>query len=112
MMLMILGVQSDLSRDHDEETAEALRKTAAYWKTPDEGASTTLVAALDPALDGKVYASGIGSENANKCLDSTGLYMADCQFVDCAKFASDPDIAERLWHLSEELVTGKHPLPA
>ena len=52
--LAILGVTSELGRDHDEETAAAIEQTSAYWKTPDEGSSTTLVAALDPKLNGKV----------------------------------------------------------
>jgi len=47
-------VISNLGRDHEPDVAEAIAKTSKYWKNSDEGASTTLVAALDPALDGKL----------------------------------------------------------
>lgn len=46
-------MDTHLGRDHDPEMAEAISKTATYWKTLDEGSATTLVAALDPALNGK-----------------------------------------------------------
>ncbi|KAI2633595.1 retinol dehydrogenase 13 [Hypomontagnella submonticulosa] len=87
------GVSSHLGRDHDEEMADAIAKTSTYWKTPDEGASTTMVAALDPALN-----------------DRAGLYMSDCQFFPCADYAKDPEIAARLWKLSEELIGEKFDL--
>ncbi|KAI1498892.1 hypothetical protein F5X99DRAFT_391796, partial [Biscogniauxia marginata] len=81
------GVTSHLGREHDEQVAEAISKTSKYWKTSDEGASTTLVAALDPALN-----------------ERRGLYLADCQFFPCADYAMDSNIAERLWSLSEDLI--------
>jgi len=36
--------------------------------------------------------------------DIKGLYLKDCQIEDAAPHASDPKLAERLWHLSEQLV--------
>ncbi|KAI0394182.1 NAD(P)-binding protein [Xylariaceae sp. FL0594] len=84
------GVVSNLGREHEPDVAEAIAKTAKYWKNSDEGASTTLVAALDPALD-----------------ECPGLYLADCQFSACAAHAQDPSAAERLWTLSEELTGEK-----
>ncbi|KAI5861518.1 retinol dehydrogenase 13 [Durotheca rogersii] len=87
------SVSTNLGRDHDPEMAEAIAKTAKYWKTPDEGASTSLVAALDPALN-----------------ERAGLYLADCQFFPAAEHARDPKIAERLWKLSEELIREKFDL--
>jgi len=36
-----------------------------------------------------------------------GVYMDDCQLKRPSKWASDPDKAERLWKLSEELVGQK-----
>ncbi|KAI0482080.1 hypothetical protein GGR56DRAFT_169078 [Xylariaceae sp. FL0804] len=84
------GVISHLGRQHNQEEAEAIAKTSEYWKNSDEGASTSLVAAVDPGLDG-----------------CAGLYLSDCQFCPCADYAKDPDIAARLWHLSEELVGEK-----
>ncbi|KAK3933584.1 hypothetical protein QBC46DRAFT_275482, partial [Diplogelasinospora grovesii] len=64
-------------------------------KTVDEGCSTTLVAALDPALN-----------------EVKGLYLSDCQFTDPYAHANDPVAAERLWKLSEELVGEKFTLEA
>jgi len=49
------GVSTDLSRNLDTESEAAIKQTSNFWKTPDQGASTTLVAALDPALDGKIF---------------------------------------------------------
>lgn len=46
-------MSSHLGREHDKEMADAIAKTSKFWKNPDQGASTTLVAALDPALNGK-----------------------------------------------------------
>jgi len=51
------AIETDLSRDQDDELTAQFYKVAPYWKTPDEGSSTTLVAALDPALNGELMAS-------------------------------------------------------
>ena len=51
------GVSTDLSRNLDGESEAAIKRTSNFWKTPDQGASTTLVAALDPALDGMILKS-------------------------------------------------------
>ncbi|KAK4652510.1 hypothetical protein QC762_502530 [Podospora pseudocomata] len=87
------SILTDLSRDQDEELAAQFYKVAPYWKSPDEGSSTTLVAALDPALN-----------------DTKGLYLVDCQFTEPHHHAKDPVAAERLWRLSEELVGEKFAL--
>ncbi|KAI1800794.1 NAD(P)-binding protein [Daldinia bambusicola] len=84
------GVESQLGREHDDEMADTIAKTSTFWKNCDQGASTTLVAALDPALNTR-----------------GGLYLADCQFFPCADFARDPTAAKRLWNLSEELIKEK-----
>ncbi|KAI0410452.1 NAD(P)-binding protein [Xylaria grammica] len=84
------GVISNLGREHDKDVADAIAATSQYWKNSDEGASTSLVAALDPSLDKR-----------------RGLYLSDCQFFPCADHAKSPDVARRLWHLSEGLTGGK-----
>jgi hypothetical protein len=48
------AIETDLSRDQDDELTAQFYKVAPYWKSPDEGSSTTLVAALDPALNGEL----------------------------------------------------------
>ncbi|TGO63872.1 hypothetical protein BCON_0010g00370 [Botryotinia convoluta] len=57
------------------------------WKSLEVGTSTTLVAALDPALK-----------------DHSGVYLADCQVAETAEYTTNPEYAERLWALSEKLV--------
>ncbi|KAK7926817.1 hypothetical protein PG985_003815 [Apiospora marii] len=84
------SMDTHLGRDHDPEMAEAISKTATYWKTLDQGSATTLVAALDPALN-----------------DSNEPYLSDCQFAEPAPWAKDAENAEKLWKLSEELIGEK-----
>ncbi|KAK4234089.1 hypothetical protein C8A03DRAFT_47497 [Achaetomium macrosporum] len=88
-------IETDLSRDQDEELTAQFYKVAPYWKTPDEGTSTTLVAALDPALN-----------------EIKGVYLSDCQIAEPFAHANDPVAADRLWKLSEELVGEKFALEA
>ncbi|RYP84099.1 hypothetical protein DL769_001244 [Monosporascus sp. CRB-8-3] len=75
----------------------ALRNTGREWpqdtlepKTLSQGSSTTLVAALDPELPARSPA-----------------YLANCQISEPYEYASDPENAERLWELSEQLVGQK-----
>jgi NAD(P)-dependent dehydrogenase (short-subunit alcohol dehydrogenase family) len=64
-------------------------------KTVEQGAATSVWAATAPELD----AAG-------------GTYLADCQVSDDhARWALDPESADRLWTLSEELVGQQFPLP-
>ncbi len=74
-----------MSREDGQATLERLAKS---WKTLEQGASTTLVAALDP---------GLWSTKER-------VYMSDCQFADVKAWASDPVAASKLWAMSEKLV--------
>ncbi|KAL4878156.1 hypothetical protein BJY04DRAFT_229895 [Aspergillus karnatakaensis] len=56
-------------------------------KTQEEGVATTLVAALSPDLE-----------------DHNGAYLSDCQVTDVREYAKGPELVERLWKVSEELV--------
>jgi hypothetical protein len=62
-------------------------------KTLAEGTATTVAAALDPSLDGH-----------------SGAYLKDCKPFKPADFAFDPENADILWRLSEELVGEKFTL--
>ncbi|KAK6601162.1 short-chain dehydrogenase reductase family [Botrytis cinerea] len=98
-------IDSNLSRDLDPATdygAMAERFTSRgyikmdgpfVWKSLEQGTSTTLVAALDPALK-----------------DHSGVYLSDCQITETAEYTTNPDYAERLWELSEKLVGQKFDL--
>ena len=56
-------------------------------KTPSQGTSPRLAAALDPALE-----------------KSSGAYIDDCQVGDPYEYAVDSVNAKKLWRLSEQLV--------
>ncbi|KAK5062719.1 hypothetical protein LTR84_004793 [Exophiala bonariae] len=82
------SIWTDLSRNLDEKHQDLISKTAGFWKDLDQGAATTLVAALDPKL---------GAD-----LDIT--YLNDCQVAQAAEHARDEKAAEGLWQLSESIV--------
>ncbi|KAL2167489.1 hypothetical protein VTG60DRAFT_1183 [Thermothelomyces hinnuleus] len=84
------SIVTELSREQDDELNAEFYKLIKHWKTPDEGSSTTLVAALDPALN-----------------EVKGFYLSDCQYAEPSAHAKDAAAADRLWKLSEELVGEK-----
>jgi len=80
------AIATDLWRHMPKENAEQLFAMMPM-KTPSQGISTALVAALDPKLSG-----------------SSGVYLDNCQPAEVSDFAKDEKIAEKLWKLTEELV--------
>ena len=91
------SIDTDLQRHEDPKMLAEARKrfgNKLVTKTLEAGASTTLVAALDPAL-------GFEKEN---------VYMADCAFAEPAEWCKGEkgrERAERLWRVSEDLVGEK-----
>jgi NAD(P)-dependent dehydrogenase (short-subunit alcohol dehydrogenase family) len=88
------AILTELARYADKEATEAAfsrAKAAGYkFKSLSQGASTQLVAALDPALT------------------PNEIYLSDCQTTDWVpKWATDLALADRLWELSEKLVGEK-----
>ncbi|KAL9608876.1 MAG: hypothetical protein Q9167_006312 [Letrouitia subvulpina] len=81
---------------NEKEQDDIFRRLRKEWKTLDQGAATTLVAALDPQLDPMTC----GNDG------SVGYYLSDCQVMPggCAEWARDHTMAERLWEMSKELV--------
>lgn len=92
-------IETELSRDLDEEGRKVIDNTApgGSWKTHDQGAATTIVAAFDPAL----AELDVGGEVIG--------YMADCQLADhlVAEHAKDAYNAEMLFHESERMLGTK-----
>ncbi|CAK7229089.1 hypothetical protein SCUCBS95973_007101 [Sporothrix curviconia] len=90
-------IETELSRSLDQEGQETIAKTAPHglWKTQDQGAATTLVAALDPKLGAADVAGG-----------ATLGYLSDCQLRDdmVAAHAQGADTAKRLWEETEKLL--------
>lgn len=87
----------------DADGEAAIRKTSPFWKNHDQGAATVLVAALDPALNGK-YILYSDDARANIMAESKGVLLHDCQMCDAMPYATDAKLAEKLWTLSEKLV--------
>jgi NAD(P)-dependent dehydrogenase (short-subunit alcohol dehydrogenase family) len=89
-------VKTELHRTTDLEwlkkTEEWRGKMNLGWKTLEQGASTALVAALDPEL-GKLDGNG------------QGQFLSDCQLSEIAPpYALDTGKANELWAISEDLV--------
>ncbi|PNP45443.1 hypothetical protein TGAM01_v204650 [Trichoderma gamsii] len=96
-------IETELGRDFNEEQLAALAgmrtKGIFTHQTLGAGASTSLVAALDPKL--KPGETVNGRENH-------GSFLVDCQISDSAMpLAVASSEAERLWALSEDLVKEK-----
>jgi len=97
------GIRTGLQKYIPEEEWRALGwidaqgNVSPLFKTPEQGASTSVWAAVGPEL------AGVG-----------GLYLEDCQqstpfdpakpYTGYRPYALDPEHAERLWTVSEELV--------
>ncbi|GAA4636900.1 SDR family NAD(P)-dependent oxidoreductase [Actinoallomurus vinaceus] len=96
--LMPGGIRTNLQRYVTDEELERLRAQSGgggvVWKTPEQGAATSVLVATSPLLD------GVG-----------GRYFEDCQEAGpnqpgtrtgVAPYALDPEAAERLWQVSVE----------
>ncbi|GAB3964457.1 SDR family NAD(P)-dependent oxidoreductase [Actinoallomurus acanthiterrae] len=95
--LMPGGIRTNLQRYITDEDLERLRARSGgpiVWKTPEQGAATSVLVATSPLLD------GVG-----------GRYFEDCEEAGpnqpgtrkgFAPYALDPEAAERLWQVSVE----------
>lgn len=90
------SIATELSRSLDEEGLKTIGNTApgGKWKSLDQGAATTIVAAFDP----KLAELDIGGEVLG--------YFADCQLSDqlLADHAKDPENARMLFQESERML--------
>lgn len=88
-------INTGLSRSLDDQARATLDGTApsGVWKTLDQGAATTMVAAFDPKL----------SEGD---ITSAPKFLSDCQLADerMAPHTRDLDAARRLWAESEKML--------
>jgi NAD(P)-dependent dehydrogenase (short-subunit alcohol dehydrogenase family) len=96
------GILTEITRHTDPEKLKAAmekwKASGIVFKTLEQGASTTLVAACDPKLAPTVE----GETTA--AADKPCVFLADCQIGTPPVWATDPNSAERLWKLGEELV--------
>ena len=72
-------------------------------KTLAEGATTTLVAALDSALEGKIHL-WFSKYIAESKVGHSGAYLSDSKIEPTAEYTTIPSDADKLWRLSERLV--------
>ena len=96
-------IRTELGRNAPPEMMEAIQgflKSGTFpLKTLGAGASTSLVAALDPKL---------GNPETKDGKENYGVFLADCQITDKAKpQAVSSSEAERMWTLSEDLTHEK-----
>ncbi len=70
------------------------------FKTIEQGASTSVWAAVWPGLSGR------GGRYLEDCSEAAVLDAPSADFSGVMSYAVDPQQAERLWELSEELVRG------
>ncbi|KAL6247515.1 hypothetical protein RBB50_005861 [Rhinocladiella similis] len=91
-------MESELSRHTDKEwlakVVEARAEHGSVFKSLEAGASTTVVAALDPKL---------GRPGS----DGKGYFLSDCQIGSVQPYAVDEGISRKLWELSEGFVGEK-----
>jgi NAD(P)-dependent dehydrogenase (short-subunit alcohol dehydrogenase family) len=98
-------IDTELARHSSPEQMKAIKERERSgefrYKTLDQGAATSLVAAMDPAL-------GVSETRDGK--EGYGSYLKDCQISHGAHpRAKSSEEAEKLWKLSEELVNQKFP---
>lgn len=94
-------IETELGRNmsaEDQRTFAELRKGVFKPRSLGAGASTTLVAALDPEL-----AQNVGKRKGDS--ENWGSYLDNCQISGRAhSFAVSTTEAEKLWEVSEQLV--------
>lgn len=92
------GIHTDLARDL---SAEELAFDGEL-KTPEQGAATSVWCATSPQLDGKggVYCMDVDIAEA---IPEFTPQVPGQQPTGVLPWAIDPDLAERLWHLSEKM---------
>ena len=98
--LMPGGIRTNLQRHVDDAELERLRAAAggaaAMWKTPQQGAATSVLLAASPLVEG---VTGRYFENCNEA--EVGVLSAR---TGVQPYALDPESAARLWEVSEQML--------
>ncbi|GAA2646377.1 SDR family NAD(P)-dependent oxidoreductase [Dactylosporangium fulvum] len=101
--LMPGGIRTNLQRYVTEEELDRLRAASGgggpRWKTPEQGAATSVLVATSPLLD------GVGGRYFEDCAEA-GPNEPDTR-TGVAAYALDPEAAARLWDVSVAAVTSR-----
>jgi len=95
------AIPTNLSRHMDPDELEALRTSNTYtYKTPEQGAATSVLVATSPQLE------GVGGRYFEDCNEAPVLDpdAPSGSASGVAAYALDPASAERLWDVSEGLL--------
>jgi NAD(P)-dependent dehydrogenase (short-subunit alcohol dehydrogenase family) len=95
---ILTGLQKHLSRDDQVALGwlDAEGTPNPRFKTPEQGAATSLWAAVAPELD------GVGGRYLENCAEASVMDPA-IPFVGYMPYALDPAMADDLWSVSEQL---------
>jgi NAD(P)-dependent dehydrogenase (short-subunit alcohol dehydrogenase family) len=100
--LMPGGIRTNLQRYVTDEELDRLRTAAGgatlKWKTPEQGAATSVLVATSPLLD------GIGGRYFEDCNEAETGNLSARNGV--AEYALDPDAAATLWEVSLKTLAG------
>ncbi len=99
--LMPGGIRTNLQRYVPDEELARLRAAAGVeeqWKTPEQGAATSVLVATSPLLD------GVGGRYFEDCNEAVVGQLSGRHGV--AAYALDPEAAARLWQVSVETLAG------
>lgn len=100
--LMPGGIRTGLQRYVTDEELDRLRRQTggggASWKTPEQGAATSVLVATSPLLD------GIGGRYFEDCNEAVLNQPGSRRGV--AAYALDPDDAALLWQVSVDTLAG------
>ncbi|GAB4050738.1 SDR family NAD(P)-dependent oxidoreductase [Catellatospora paridis] len=96
--LMPGAIQTNLQRYVSEEELNRLRAQMGggdfLWKTPEQGAATSVLVATSPLLD------GVGGRYFEDCAEAEPNVAGSRRGV--AAYALDPAAAQRLWEVTEQ----------
>jgi NAD(P)-dependent dehydrogenase (short-subunit alcohol dehydrogenase family) len=95
------AIPTNLSRHMDPEVLADLRASGTFtYKTPEQGAATSVLVATSPQLE------GIGGRYFEDCNEAAVVDPSASDFVGSgvAAYALDPGNAGRLWDVSQDLV--------
>jgi len=93
------GIRTNIQRYVSAEELARLRAELAAtisWKTPEQGAATSVLLATSPLVE------GIGGRYFDDCNEALPSVPGEARGV--AAYALDPEAAARLWQVSTDLI--------